>query len=1810
MSINKLIIRGNEIPTVLEASSADDHVQLKRSFVIGTSATRGVSEVIPVELEKDDMVELIFEDGTTWFSNTSSLQDVFPDASAATRSADGGFVIPDSIETTATERGIVSKIAMKVINIFAKKVIHTNVRELAKQLEKKQLENLNGIYRLDKEFNFQTFAPENSNLPHLLFLHGTGSSTRGSFGELIGSDLWNFIHQQYSGRVLAFQHETLSESPLYNTIQLIKQLPKNIHLHLISHSRGGLVGEVLCRFATKDETNRGFDSDEITYLKKAEAENSKESDTAKTSTTKAAIKKAGELIEESITYSRSDLQEIEAIGIELANKKITIEKFIRVACPASGTILASKRLDNCLNMIMNLVGVGTGIAATPIYMGFKNLISALVDCKNEKNILPGLEAMNPQSDFIKILNRPMSKVQIDSQLLIISGNCKLKINLKALVIIASKMFYMQENDLVVNTASMYEGSHRSVPAQYYFDHGDDVDHFHYFKNKRTTEAIMAALKTTSDTALEGFGRLSRGRIASAERNAVLGLDGGQIFTSTITGTKPILILLPGIMGSNLLVNDKIRWINYFSFITGGLKSLQSETGVTAPSIVRSSYFKLIQFLSAKYDVVTFPFDWRLQLQQSAAVFNNKVKELMAHNQPVKIVAHSMGGVLVRDFIINHRETWQQLNQSKDFKIVFLGVPLGGSFRIPAVLFGMDAIINKLSKIDIVHTKKELLEMFSQMPGLLSLLPISNTKENDFAEAATWSLMKEPMDSDWPVPLSARLQEFKKYRDNILALSDTIDYTNMVYIAGKDKATPCGYRVEEANGGKELVFLSTGEGDQSVTWEMGIPKKMIENDSVYYVDVSHGALANAPSIFSGISDILNNGRTNLLSRKRPVVRSTEKVFRSPVQEDFDLTEEGVMKTILGLEEPEESPVKQDLPLQVFVTNGDLRYATYPVIAGHFNFDGILYAEKEIDKNLNSALSDRHRINIYPGEIGTSEVFFPRNNDFAGAVIVGLGNFGELTAFQLSYTIQQGVSKYLLTLNQNSALAGGKLADRNINGLTVLTIGCGYGGLTVDGSIRAILQGVQQANAKVSKIKPDAVIIQEIEIIEQYEDTALNVFYSLNKMEKEVDSLFHILLEPKRIKEAFGRRKRISADTSANWWKRISVQVVNKGEPQAPIRCLQFSASTGGAREEQRELFSSTLLIQKMLEDISANNHWTPSLAKTIFELLIPNDFKEQIKKQGNINLILDKQSAEYPWELLQDTLENARPLCVNAGMIRQMSTQDYRTRINSVTVDNVLVIADPDLQGFIGQLPGAREEGALVNDLMLQEGYDTRYIANGSAPEIIEALFSKDYKIIHLAGHGLFNEKTPENSGMAIGKELFLSTREIVQMSTVPELVFVNCCYLGKTSGVAEAFFRNRYKLAANIGTQLIENGVKVVVVAGWAVDDAAALDFTKSFYDCMLTGSNFGDAILQARKVIYEKYHSSNNTWGAYQCYGDPFYKFKLKASTGAKKKYSFVISEQAEIELNNLRNKMEMGKNNHNEFLQELEAISTTVDEANIRTTAITEQEALTYADLYEYDLALQKFETLRKSEKATFTLSTLEKFSNIRAKKYVADFKSMEKKTNKYVKLFDPIINELESLLLFSATAERFNLLGSTYKRKAFVALAPAEKLKAYEKAAYYYMQANHVESQENETYALTNWYTLENILVLTQHHKWGQQIKGTDITLPTKEKAKQKLQELLTQKKKQSNQSDYWDIVAVSNLQLALLILQTGSGHQQLWDDLLESYKNIWVKAGTKGKKLAEIEQLELLLDALSLVNKAEIKLLSDYLLNLKKELEKMI
>lgn len=80
----------------------------------------------------------------------------------------------------------------------------------------------------------------------LLFIHGTFSTAPAAF-QLIPDDVFKALHDRYEGRVLAFNHFTLSHDPQRNIQWLLTQLPvdRALEVDIICHSRGGLVARTL-----------------------------------------------------------------------------------------------------------------------------------------------------------------------------------------------------------------------------------------------------------------------------------------------------------------------------------------------------------------------------------------------------------------------------------------------------------------------------------------------------------------------------------------------------------------------------------------------------------------------------------------------------------------------------------------------------------------------------------------------------------------------------------------------------------------------------------------------------------------------------------------------------------------------------------------------------------------------------------------------------------------------------------------------------------------------------------------------------------------------------------------------------------------------------------------------------------------------------------------------------------------------------------------------------------------------------------------------------------------------------------------------------------------------------------------------------------------------------------------------------------------------------------------------------------------------------------------------------------------------------
>ena len=321
-------------------------------------------------------------------------------------------------------------------------------------------------------------------------------------------------------------------------------------------------------------------------------------------------------------------------------------------------------------------------------------------------------------------------------------------------------------------------------------------------------------------------------------------------------------------------------------------------------------------------------------------------------------------------------------------------------------------------------------------------------------------------------------------------------------------------------------------------------------------------------------------------------------------------------------------------------------------------------------------------------------------------------------------------------------------------------------------------------------------------------------------------------------------------------------------------LAFLFRKEGTREvkldESEQPFQPQLianLVNNIRPTSQTNHAWVAAR-----QLLIPQAITEQLADINRLYFIVDKASAQYPWELIVNASNSHSfvPLAIKATMLRAISAKECRVRGTGKSTSNTLhalVIGDPNLQGAFPQLPAAYHEALTVATIMEQKNFKVTSLINIESSEIIVSLFSNLYKIMHFSGSGVYDEKKPEKCGLQIGANIFLTVQEFTQMAYLPELLFINFGYAmmdNKDFGSA-----NYGKLAANLGTSLIELGVKAVVISGYAIEDQSGIAFSEALYESMLSKQSFAEAVQSARHAAW-KTNPEGSTWGAFQCYGAP----------------------------------------------------------------------------------------------------------------------------------------------------------------------------------------------------------------------------------------------------------------------------------------------------------------------------------------------------
>ena len=438
----------------LAARSADDKVTRSHAAPLG--------EVLVLEMS----------DGSTFIGNIERLRETLRETNPALVGA-GGEIDLESLQTKgAASRGVVGEAVGGFIRkVFSLRVgnvadaIVDEARERAGALAEvgvtwagtralmwaieKRLKRKPGLYRWTGAQTLEPAAlPQHSpkdpaDAPMLVFVHGTASSTFGSFAELRAGDtaVWTALERRFTGGIYALEHRTMSESPIENAIQLADALPVGAHISLVSHSRGGIVADLLCL----DPEAADLDALIADYRFRLPGTGDADPDEAR------------RVIRELDGAHREQRQQLGALVERLRERQLTIQRYVRVAAPASGTKLAGGNIDLFLSGLLTLIGGVPAFFGNPLYSAFRRIVLEIAKNRTNPHLVPGIEAMLPDSPMAPFLTSVQPKAGIEMALM--AGDIEGGYALKRLgVLITNYLFFENTaNDLVVDTPAMLAG---------------------------------------------------------------------------------------------------------------------------------------------------------------------------------------------------------------------------------------------------------------------------------------------------------------------------------------------------------------------------------------------------------------------------------------------------------------------------------------------------------------------------------------------------------------------------------------------------------------------------------------------------------------------------------------------------------------------------------------------------------------------------------------------------------------------------------------------------------------------------------------------------------------------------------------------------------------------------------------------------------------------------------------------------------------------------------------------------------------------------------------------------------------------------------------------------------------------------------------------------------------------------------------------------------------------------------------------------------------------------------------------------------
>ena len=327
-------------------------------------------------------------------------------------------------------------------------------------------------------------------------------------------------------------------------------------------------------------------------------------------------------------------------------------------------------------------------------------------------------------------------------------------------------------------------------------------------------------------------------------------------------------------------------------------------------------------------------------------------------------------------------------------------------------------------------------------------------------------------------------------------------------------------------------------------------------------------------------------------------------------------------------------------------------------------------------------------------------------------------------------------------------------------------------------------------------------------------------------------------------------------SFKYWRADIKQVIHK--PTVNETYL-LREKDGLCKEVFKAIRSINLMPSKSLN--SETKEKLISNGQLLYRYLLPPSIQKEInhlKKQKIYPLLISTNDPKIPWELLHDGDDF---LCISLCVSRDLHGISSETGGMTCFPKNVssgknnvkfLFIVNPyDPQE---ELSDTYEECETIIDSLDDDVTLSHYISDEHATYwTIKREFTKNYEVIHYAGHICLDEKK-NKVYIPLPEKGQLYSENIGYISGNPFVFLNGCASDSKSESLAQAFFLN---------------GAKGVLGTIAEIPSLQARTFACTFYENLLSGITIAESVRLARKETRKKF-PNDATFLSFVLYGHP----------------------------------------------------------------------------------------------------------------------------------------------------------------------------------------------------------------------------------------------------------------------------------------------------------------------------------------------------